>query len=451
MPNLEKIQGNIATTPSGAQVDLTTGQLIAAPPATPITPGSLQPTQPLAVTPTATPTIPDVKNLPITEPAKPEAPSIGTDLNKQLADLTSQLEGKNVTSEVKAGTVDQQRELNNINTQIRMHQARSLARQEEALKSGETLGFASGEAANVARTDAIRGMELAALAQAAQGNLSLATELTTNAVEEKYKQVIKNIETKRNNIIANYEQFNKTEKATADKLLLRLNDEDKFIKEKKKKEEAITTIGNQAAAAGAPISLVQKAIALGDVVQANALLSPYLAKKTSITEVNGRKILVNEQTGEIIKDLGEAPSTLKPPTAAQDVVATYAARLEQSNPTITELTTPINKMNPIWFEAQIRLPSFAQSANIQQYMQAARNFINATLRRESGAVISPTEFDNAYAQYLPKPKDSPATLAQKKINRDIVQASFKRGAGSAYQSIDELLGTQPGKDPLGLR
>ena len=97
------------------------------------------------------------------------------------------------------------------------------------------------------------------------------------------------------------------------------------------------------------------------------------------------------------------------------------------------------------------LPSAFQSSEFQQYDQAARNFINATLRRESGAVISPSEFQNAYEQYLPKPGDSPETLAQKKQNRDIVQSSFRSGAGSAYQSVDELLGIKGGEDPLGLR
>jgi hypothetical protein len=53
----------------------------------------------------------------------------------------------------------------------------------------------------------------------------------------------------------------------------------------------------------------------------------------------------------------------------------------------------------------------------QQFAQAARDFINASLRRESGAVISPVEFDNARQQYLPMPGDTEATLAQKAANR----------------------------------
>ena len=84
-------------------------------------------------------------------------------------------------------------------------------------------------------------------------------------------------------------------------------------------------------------------------------------------------------------------------------------------------------------------------------MQAARNMVNSVLRRESGAVISPSEFDNAYKQYLPRAGDDEKTLSQKSINRQINYNSFKSGAGSAYQSIDELLGGGSSiADPLGL-
>lgn len=53
----------------------------------------------------------------------------------------------------------------------------------------------------------------------------------------------------------------------------------------------------------------------------------------------------------------------------------------------------------------------------QQAEQAQRDFINAVLRRESGAVIADSEFDNARKQYFPQPGDSPEVLKQKARNR----------------------------------
>lgn len=55
----------------------------------------------------------------------------------------------------------------------------------------------------------------------------------------------------------------------------------------------------------------------------------------------------------------------------------------------------------------------------QQVEQAQRDFINAVLRRESGAAIAPSEFSNASKQYFPQPGDQPATLAQKARNRKL--------------------------------
>ena len=61
------------------------------------------------------------------------------------------------------------------------------------------------------------------------------------------------------------------------------------------------------------------------------------------------------------------------------------------------------------------------SANQQSLDQAKRDFINAVLRRESGAVISPSEFDNAEKQYFPQIGDKPEVLKQKAANRKTAQ------------------------------
>lgn len=59
------------------------------------------------------------------------------------------------------------------------------------------------------------------------------------------------------------------------------------------------------------------------------------------------------------------------------------------------------------------------SSQKQQLDQAKRNFVNAVLRRESGAVIADSEFDNADKQYFPQIGDSKEVIAQKKRNRQL--------------------------------
>jgi hypothetical protein len=55
----------------------------------------------------------------------------------------------------------------------------------------------------------------------------------------------------------------------------------------------------------------------------------------------------------------------------------------------------------------------------QQVDQAQRDFINAVLRRESGAAIASSEFQNARKQYFVQPGDSKEVIAQKAKNRQV--------------------------------
>lgn len=55
----------------------------------------------------------------------------------------------------------------------------------------------------------------------------------------------------------------------------------------------------------------------------------------------------------------------------------------------------------------------------QQVDQAQRDFINAVLRRESGAAIAASEFENARRQYFVQPGDAKQVIAQKARNRQL--------------------------------
>lgn len=77
--------------------------------------------------------------------------------------------------------------------------------------------------------------------------------------------------------------------------------------------------------------------------------------------------------------------------------------------------------------------NFLVSKERQQFEQAKRDFINAQLRRESGAAISPSEFDNADKQYFPVPGDKPETIAQKAANRRAAIQAMGREGGPSYR------------------
>lgn len=78
----------------------------------------------------------------------------------------------------------------------------------------------------------------------------------------------------------------------------------------------------------------------------------------------------------------------------------------------------------------------------QKAEQAQRDFINAVLRRESGAVIADSEFDNARKQYFPQPGDSKAVIEQKARNRQTAIQGMVAEIPGGLRSVPTL--TNPG-------
>lgn len=68
----------------------------------------------------------------------------------------------------------------------------------------------------------------------------------------------------------------------------------------------------------------------------------------------------------------------------------------------------------------------------RQYMQYQRDFVNAVLRLESGAVINEREFENAIKQYFPRIGDSRAVIEQKQRNRQVAIDAIRQGLPVGY-------------------
>jgi hypothetical protein len=81
------------------------------------------------------------------------------------------------------------------------------------------------------------------------------------------------------------------------------------------------------------------------------------------------------------------------------------------------------------------LPNFAMSDEGQVQEQAERDFINAVLRRESGAAISKSEFESGEKQYFPRQGDSEEVKQKKRNNRMQVLNSLQAEAGPAWNKI----------------
>lgn len=125
----------------------------------------------------------------------------------------------------------------------------------------------------------------------------------------------------------------------------------------------------------------------------------------------------------------------EPLSAEQGKIATFTDRLIESDKQIgTDLAqkSQLSAKERVAGEIPV-IGNYLVSKNYQTARQAERNFINALLRRESGAVINPEEFANAKQQYFPQPGDLPDVIAQKANNRKTVIEGFQRESGAAYK------------------
>lgn len=130
----------------------------------------------------------------------------------------------------------------------------------------------------------------------------------------------------------------------------------------------------------------------------------------------------------------------KPPTQSQLTVAGYRDRLVNSNKIINQIGGKFTGASSYFAGA---VPNILKTDQRQSFEQAQRDFINAVLRRESGATITDEEFDNARKQYFPQPGDAASTVQQKALNRSIVINSFNREAsGSLTTTVIAPDGTE---------
>ena len=112
--------------------------------------------------------------------------------------------------------------------------------------------------------------------------------------------------------------------------------------------------------------------------------------------------------------------------------AGFADRMANSQGILSQLD---KKGTSIWgrLAEHVIGGNVAQSDEYQRFRQAKEDFINAQLRRESGAAISADEFAKADRQYFPQPGDKDNVIAQKAKNRDLALEAMIRGAGPTYK------------------
>ncbi|MDE3021922.1 MAG: hypothetical protein KGI54_08690 [Pseudomonadota bacterium] len=139
-----------------------------------------------------------------------------------------------------------------------------------------------------------------------------------------------------------------------------------------------------------------------------------------------RGMLVNKMTGEAKPVMsGEgAPIGAKDKalTDSQAKAALFGSRMKNADEIMAKLAGSGTQVSVPGSTAGMGIGATInalQPESNQQLDQAKRDFVNAVLRRESGAAISPSEFDSANKQYFPQVGESKATREQKANARAI--------------------------------
>ncbi len=133
---------------------------------------------------------------------------------------------------------------------------------------------------------------------------------------------------------------------------------------------------------------------------------------------------------------GMIPLTSPKVTIDESKAAGFADRMNEAEALIQKYGAAGAGVKDQFVSDNAYIPDVAEnwlmSDDFQNFAQARRNFINAQLRRESGAVIGPSEFENARKQYFPEPGDNDEVLKQKAQNRQTAIQAMVRDAGPTY-------------------
>lgn len=203
-----------------------------------------------------------------------------------------------------------------------------------------------------------------------------------------------------------------------------------------------TSRANNAASVGATIRGQNMTDARAKELQTQTLTKPF-----EVTGPDGKPMLVQQDRQGNIKPVADMlpKGGGKPLTDTQGKALLFGARMQAAEEVLSELDkqgvrasipgsrTPVvgDVINAIQPETRQRLD------------QAKRDFINAVLRRESGAVISDAEFANAERQYFPQPGESAGAREQKKRNRELATRGILAEVPDAEKRVSQVRGPAP--------
>lgn len=144
----------------------------------------------------------------------------------------------------------------------------------------------------------------------------------------------------------------------------------------------------------------------------------------------------------------------KAPTADDKTYALHGKAMEAANNILLPLESD-PELNASGFKTSVQksslFPEIFKPEKLKSYEQAQRAFIQAVLRKQSGATIAPSEFEEKKKEYFPQAGDPPDVIAQKQMARQLAVDQFKASSGKAWDDSksyaitkSEKTNSQPG-------
>jgi hypothetical protein len=130
----------------------------------------------------------------------------------------------------------------------------------------------------------------------------------------------------------------------------------------------------------------------------------------------------------------------KPPTGQQRRALGFFNRARQADEDINAVEDEVSKMGVVGSTWMKRMPNLMQTETGQKYNQAQRAFTEARLRKDSGATIKDSEYEQDRKTYFAEPGDNAATLEQKRRARAQLLASL--GAEAGASALREFYGDE---------
>jgi hypothetical protein len=306
------------------------------------------------------------------------------------------------------------RELNLQVAQLRGEFDKAIVNEEGSVRPIE---FITGRQDFLQKKSAVMVGALTSVAQALQGNITLAEQTADRTIEREFADEEAELARLQFEYTENKEALEKADKQGADQLALYINERSRVLADQKEERQNALAIAQLAAINGAPNTVVSRIAGARSQEEALSVAGGWLHKSSS-----------------------NSPATF---TQSQYAAQGFADRVAEANTIISQIG---DQFTGTFSSVGRWLPNRLKSAERQQFEQAQRNFINAVLRRESGAAIAASEFDSAALQYFPQPGDTEEVLLQKQRNREIVLNSLQR-EGGITKPLE--IGLDP-NDPLNL-